>query len=147
MKVCHFDKIFASLIVYRHNLHILHWKISGHNFEDMHKLLDDYVSKFNSFIDEIGEMMLSLNCNPLALSDCIHILENDEEYFLMLDPSEDYDMEDALSAMDKMFTDMMVMYMTLYKEVELPDDCKSKLDEHRYWFRIENSYKNKRRMI
>ena len=44
------QKLFSLLICYRHNIHMLHWKVSGPSFMCLHKTLDEYVDKFNDFI-------------------------------------------------------------------------------------------------
>lgn len=138
-------KLFAALVWYRHNLHMLHWKTTGKDFDKAHGLCDDYVSKFNGFIDEIAEMMLSLGENPMTLQECIETLDSSNKKFITVESSKDYDSEDIHHAIDVIFESIMNIYDELAEKSEIPSDCISKLDEHRYWFRIEKNYKNKRR--
>lgn len=137
--------LFSVLVCYRHNLHMLHWKVVGHHFEGAHTLLDSYVSKFNTFIDEIGEMILSMDGNPLTLQECIDIVTQLDQHILIIESGEDYDSTRVYNALDIMFTDLYNLYTEISKDCEFTD-CTSVLDEHKYWLRIEGKYKNKKRM-
>ena len=87
------DKIkwlFAVLVWYRHNLHMLHWKVVGKDFDTIHSMLDDYVSKFNTFIDEIAEMLLSMGSNPLTMSEITSMLSSSDCRILTVESDSDY---------------------------------------------------------
>ena len=137
--------LFALLVAYRHNIHMLHWKVVGEHFDCVHKLMDKYVDKFNGFIDDIGEMLLSLEQDPLTLQECMELLSNHESDFLVIESTRDYEGEDVFKAIQIMFNDLYVMYTSITSECEL-GDCVSKLDEHKYWLRVECYYKNMKRM-
>lgn len=139
--------LFAALVCYRHNLHILHWKVMGNKFDRLHSLFDEYTDKFGDLIDDIGEILIANNENPLGLDECLKQLTDDDNHFLMLNASEDYDCDKALNALNMMFNTLIAIYDELTKKDDISSDIVSKLDEHRYWFRIENNYKNKRRMM
>lgn len=137
--------LFAVLLAYRHNLHMLHWKVVGKSFDKAHTILDDYVSQFNIFIDEIAEMILSMGHNPLTLQESISLLDNLDTHILMVESHEDYECKEVFKAVDIMFTDLYTMYDSISRD--MGGDCGSKLDEHKYWLRIEGMYKNKKRLI
>lgn len=139
--------LFAALVCYRHNIHILHWKCIGHKFDMLHSLFDEYNDKIGDFIDDIGEMLLVNGENPLGLDECLKILTDDDTHFLILNSNEDYDCEKALNALNMMFNTLLELYDELTDDDDISSDCISKLDEHKYWIRIENNYKNKRRMM
>ena len=140
------QKLFAVLVCYRHNLHMLHWKVIGLDFDCVHKLLDDYVSKFNDFIDEIGEMILSLGGNPLTLHECVDLVVKSDMHILNVESHESYTVVESFRAVGAMFATLMTSYEMLQHEDSLPSECKSKLDEHLYWLRIECRYKNNSRL-
>ena len=137
--------LFAVLLCYRHNLHMLHWKVVGMSFDKAHKVLDEYVSQFNTFIDEIAEMLLSMGHSPLTLQEAISLLTNLDSHILIVESDEDYKCKEVFKAVDIMFNDLYIMYTDISKECDY-GDCVSKLDEHKYWLRIEGMYKNKKRL-
>lgn len=141
------DKIkwlFAVLVWYRHNLHMLHWKVVGKDFDTIHSMLDDYVSKFNTFIDEIAEMLLSMGSNPLTMSEITSMLSSSDCRILTVESDSDYKSKEVFNAIDMMFGELWIIYNDISKDC--PSDCVSKLDEHRYWLRVECQYKNRRRI-
>lgn len=137
--------LFAILLFYRHNLHMLHWKVVGKTFDDTHKILDDYVSQFNTFIDEIAEILLSMGNNPLTLQEAFSLLENLDTHILIVESTENYKCKEVFNAIDIMFNDLYKVYTQVSEECEY-SDIKSKFDEHQYWLRIEAMYKNKKRL-
>jgi len=140
------NELFAALVVYRHNFHILHWKVKSCDFDCVHKLFDDYVDKFNTMIDEVAEVMLSVGMNPLCLQGCIDQLVRSGTEFVVLDPVDDYDPKKAFEITNTMLTKLMDVYCEVCKN-DIPSDIISKLDEHKYWLRIEAFYKNGRRLM
>ena len=142
------QKLFAMSVCYRHNLHMLHWKVKGPEFDCVHKLLDDYVGKFNEFIDEIAEMLLSFDSYPLTLQECLDLLSKDSDDVLVVESDEDYDSEEVFKAIGIMFDGLYNLYTEIRQDKSTDEysECGGKLDEHKYWLRLENNYKNKRRM-
>ena len=137
--------LFAVVLAYRHNLHMLHWKVVGCDFDTIHKLLDDYVDKFNTFVDEIAEMLLSIGHNPLTLQEAITLLSDLNTHILVIESQEDYESDKVFKALDIMFNDLYTMYTDISNECEY-SECVSKFDEHKYWLRVEGKYKNKKRL-
>lgn len=141
------QNLFAVLNTYRHNIHMLHWKIVGEDFDCTHRLFDSYVGQFNTFIDEVAEMILSLNGNPLTIQECIDVITHLDKEILVLESDEDYDNEKAFKAIAIMFESLYDMYTHISRSMsEDLSECAGKLDEHKYWLRIEGKYKNKKRM-
>ena len=137
-------RLFASLIIYKHNLHTLHWKVTGCHFDCIHELMDNYTKQFDSFIDEVAEIMLICEQNPLSLQGCIMFAEQDTECnYLILTPTENYDAEACFKNIGVMFSGLLDIYNKTCET--LPKELSATLDQHMYWLRIENDYKNKRR--
>ena len=139
------QKLFSLLVCYRHNIHMLHWKVSGHSFMCLHKVLDYYVDKFNSFIDDIAELMLSTGINPLTLQECLELISNNDEHHLLIESTENYDANKVYDALLYMISDLFTVYNKVSEEC-IYSECNSKLDEHKYWLRIEWKYKIERVM-
>lgn len=138
--------LFAVLLCYRHNLHMLHWKVVGKQFDKIHTICDDYVSQFNTMIDEVAEMILSMGGDPLTVQESMQLLSEHAANIPIVESHTNYECEDAFKAIDVMFESLYTMYTNITNECEC-GDCVSKLDEHKYWLRVEGKYKNKKRMI
>lgn len=137
--------LFAALVAYRHNIHMLHWKVVGPDFDCVHKLLDQYVGQFNTFIDEIAEMILSMGNNPLTIQECMELLDQCDSHVLIIESTEDYDTEKVYKALEIMFNDLYTLYNDISNDCDC-SECNSKFDEHKYWLRVESKYKNVKRM-
>lgn len=139
--------LFSTIILYRHNLHILHWKAKGCHFDCIHELLDTYVDKFNTYVDEVAEIMLMLGINPLSLQDCLQIAEDDSDItHVLIDPTGDYDGHECMDYIQTMFTTLMGIYRNICDENILPKDIMATFDNHLGWLRLENHYKNVQRL-
>ena len=138
--------LFAALVIYRHNINILHWKVKGCHFDCLHELFDNYGDKFNSFIDEVAEILLITGCNPLSIQACIENASNDKNNHIVLSPDDDYDCDDAPKQIGIMFSTLLNMYAEISNNKDLTSDLQSKLDEHMHWLRLEYNYKNSRRV-
>ena len=137
--------LFSVVMCYRHNIHMLHWKVAGKDFDTTHKILDNYVSKFNLFVDEIAEMLLSIGGNPLTIQECMNVLVPSDKHILLIESKANYTSDEAYKALDIMFNDLYNIYSEITSTCEYTD-CASKLDEHKYWLRVEGLYKNKKRL-
>ena len=140
------QELFSMLICYRHNLHMMHWKTYGPDFDTVHKLLDDYVDKFNTFVDEIAEMLLSLGGNPLTLQEVIELVTMSDRKILYSASSDNYTADNVYHSIRIMFEELYYRYSDISKNCEF-GECVSKMDEHKYWLRIESRYKNIRRLL
>lgn len=143
-----FKQLFSTLVLYRHNIHILHWKCHGRDFEAVHMHMDTYLDRFNEFIDDIGEIMMELDMNPLCLCSCMKELEGDQDKkHVCIDADADYDSVMVYRFIESMFCELMDMYKHISYDAAIPSDVKSILDEHSQWLRLETNYKNKRRLF
>ncbi|MDD3172182.1 MAG: ferritin-like domain-containing protein [Herbinix sp.] len=136
--------LFACLVMYKHNLQILHWNSTGIDFSSAHEETDEYIDKFEKMIDEVGEIIKSLGGNPIGLKDCIEILEKDTtEIYFGADASHDYNYEEVLESIDKMFEDLIKLYTKCHEDSSIDIFNKSKLHKHGYYCMVEGSYKTK----
>lgn len=138
------QNIFANLIYCRHSIHMLHWRCVGTDFDSVHSMLDGYVSKMSEFIDEVAEMILSLDGLPLTFEECV---SNDSiQRVMFVEPNKTYTNKEVYKQICNIFTELYRIYSEATVKCNI-GDCASKLDEHRYWLRIEGGYKNKNRML
>lgn len=140
-------KLLAALILYHFNTRILHWKLTGTDFDPVHELLGDYYDQLGVFIDDIAEIGLILEINPINIAEAITVLENDGGDFMMLNGSENLSSKDCFEKIKFMFGSLISIYEELYKDESIPADVINKLQEHSFWLRKELSFKNVRRLM
>jgi DNA-binding ferritin-like protein len=140
-------KVLATLILYQYNIRILHWNTAGRTFDPVHELVDEYVSKFNEFIDEVAEMIIMLGGRPISLPQVLQsVATGREESKIVLSAETYYYLEDIYRKIDSMFSQLMIDYQTLVSDNSIPSPIISKLEEHYYWLLKEGNYKNKQRL-
>lgn len=136
------QKLFDTLVLYDYNIRILHWKVVGLDFGAKHLMMDEYHSELNSYVDEVGEMILMLHGDlPSFYEVNNRIMNNTEESFTLLSGNTTYDIPKVLETTRKMFTQLIDLYESAIKSEGLPGDIVNKLQEHQYWLRKETRYK------
>lgn len=140
------QRLLAVLILYHFNLRILHWRLTGPNFDPVHSLMGDYYEKFGGFIDDVAEIGMQVGTDPINVTDAVHLLESDGGKYMVLNGSENFDPVRCFEKVNFIFESTLSLYETTYSDSNLPEDISNALQEHAYWIRKELRYKNKRRM-
>lgn len=139
--------LLSTLIVYSHNMRVLHWKVTGTDFDPTHSVFDSYAEKLNELVDEVAEIGIQVNTEPVSQLTAIEILKNDQEFkFVIIEGNETFTSRKAFETADLMFDTLIRIYEKTYKTDDLPDDIVNKLQEHSYLLRKEYQYKNKMRL-
>lgn len=142
-----FQKLFSALIIFRHNMQILHWKATGKDFDAVHRLCDEYTASLGVITDEITELMMEVGINPLGIPEVIELARDDDEFkYICLDADKLYSSKDVYKYIDIMFSSLCDMYIEIHSIDDLRDDICGKLEEHMKWLSLELNYKNKRRL-
>lgn len=137
-------ELFCALVFYDFNIRELHWKVKGLDFGTKHELMDEYHSKFDSMIDDLGEiLMMTGNVNIPSLSKVITIIGDSDEEFIPIDGERYYDVAKLLTLCEKMFNHLISIYESVIQNGNLPGDVVNTLQEHQYWLRKEAQYKLK----
>ena len=137
-------ELFCALVFYDFNIRELHWKVKGLDFGTKHELMDEYHSKFDSMIDDLGEiLMMTGNVNIPSLSKVITIIRDSDEEFIPIDGERYYDVATLLTLCEKMFNHLISIYESVIQNGNLPGDVVNTLQEHQYWLRKEAQYKLK----
>lgn len=140
-----FRKLLPTLILYQHNLHVLHWKLRGVDFDPVHSLLGEYYETLAGFVDEVGEISLMLGIEPMGLKESIDFLLELPEEFEELKGSESFSSLDCFSKINNYFTQLIGLYNASYQDITEPNIV-NKLQEQAYWFVKECKYKNNQRL-
>lgn len=140
-------QLLALLMIYTHNVHVLHWNVTGLDFDPTHAKLDEYYEEMNSYVDDIAEMGLELGIRPVGYTEAIDVLDDPEVHYLLLRGSETFKSHDAWEAIRNMFIQLVDFYESMTKQSDLPGDVVNKLQEHQQWFRKQVSYKNRQRLL
>lgn len=133
--------LMSALNLYRYNFRIMHWKAKGKHFKKVHDLMSEYYDMLDGFIDEIAEIGLMNDIQPVSYQDTFDILNRSDLEFEQLHGTETFDCPEAVKKSGEMFDQLI----QLYDEVKdgAPDAIVSKLEEHQYTMMLESKYKGK----
>lgn len=144
--------LFASLVISEYNMKLLHWGVTGKDFDVCHNTASEYEEKFGEFLDEVAEIILMHHDTVPSLIECIDILKESEDEYLMLGVntgSIEFDYKHFFEYVDMMLFRMIRIYeaiaMDKGTEYQVEDCVMSKLHEQQYWMSKEMLYKNRRR--
>lgn len=139
-------KLFSMLVLYQHNVKMLHWNVIGCDFDSIHAVLGEYADKMGLFIDDVAEIMLQLDMDILSLHEVMEYLEKDEDYnYIELRSGEKFETDDVFKYIHVFFTQLISVYEEIYKDQDLDGSIISELQTQQFWFRKEALYKNKHR--
>ena len=139
-----FKKLLALLTVYQYNIRVLHWKISGLDFDDKHSLFGSYYEEFDGFIDKVSELSMQLGNDPISFNEVHSLCENMEENVIICQGTTNYSNIDALKMIGTMFEQLIIVIESCQEGV--PSDIQSELDDIKQYLRLESRYKNRRRL-
>jgi len=69
-------KVLAVFMISRNNILVMHWKSSGIHFDVQHKICEDLLDKIDTMIDDIGEILVSLDNMALTLPEAMELAKN-----------------------------------------------------------------------
>lgn len=113
-------QLCAVFTVYSHNFHILHWGATGHRFDTIHKLADDYYKMMTDDIDVIAEQALRLGQNPGGYCENTKILDDCKASFLCLD-YEEVNYEEFCRYTDAMLEHVLLSIQAVLDTPEIKD--------------------------
>lgn len=142
-------ELCAVLTVYSHNFHVLHWGATGHRFDDIHRLADQYYKMITDDIDVVAEQGLRLGQNPGGYSENLAILEHCKSSFLCLD-YEDVNYEEFCRYTAAMLEHILMCIANVLKSDIIADEIanvgiKSTLEAMYEKYDLQMRYLNKRR--
>lgn len=138
-------KLISTLIVYHHNVKMLHWTCKGKGFDATHEYLDDIAKQLDGYIDVIAEIMMSKDLIIPTLVEAVNVLEQDDDNeHLIINGSDTHDCEECANATYRMLHTLYYIYDASHEGNE--SDIISILDEHMAWIRKECFYKMKQRL-
>lgn len=140
-------RLLSVLTLYQSNVKILHWKLTTTDFDTVHSLMSEYEEKLGEFIDDIAEIGLQIETNPVNIVEAINLLNGDEAQYMSISGYEDFTPKTCFEKIDFMFSNLLSLYESHYNDESLAPDIVNVLQEHAYWLRKELRYKNKRRLM
>lgn len=134
-------KLLAYIMFYSHNIHILHWKVVGEEFQANHEHFDEYYKSMIDHIDLVAEMMLQLDQNPIDYPIMLDIV-NTAGKIVDVDVYRTYSGKEAFVIINEMYLHILGLIESLHENMgnELPNSIKSTLDEIESWYRIRAKY-------
>lgn len=93
--------LLAILIIERSNFQVLHWKVKGHHFDNMHNsVTNDYYETVSTDIDDVAEMCMRLGLNPLNYTDAYRVAKSTYPDILVVSAESDYTRDQTVSTID-----------------------------------------------
>ena len=141
------QKLQAILTVHADNFRILHWKSCGENFECAHQISGNYYDMLSDDVDDIAEIMLRYDINPLNIFQCIKLSINSGTN-VSVSASEDYDIKAVTEKTSLIFTEILKIIREVLEEAQDPSSIgvKAYLESLYDKYDKELRYLNKRRM-
>ena len=112
-----FRNLLAALILFQHNVKILHWNLVGVDFDPVHQLLGDYYDQLGEFIDDIAETSIQLEIPPVGLTEAFDILNGLNDDFVALEGKEIFTSEESFNSLGIMFEKLLSLYETAWIRV------------------------------
>lgn len=142
------QRLLACLMLYNSNIHVLHWKIKGVDFDPVHTLIGGYYDLIDTYIDDVAEICLQVGVDPVSVPEAIKMLGDDPATtFMILRGSDNFSSNEAFEKLDIMFKDLISLYDAVYKDSAIPASIINTLQEQQQAIRKECCYKNTRRLI
>jgi len=140
-------KYMAFVTIYENNFRVLHWKLSGCDFQTAHPRYGDYYDHMGDMLDEVAEQIISMGGNPVNAKEALGMLEASTDRAIIIDSAEDYSACAADTAASIMFNTLYDLAVTMCKTDDIPVDVQDMFIQHSKYYRIENKFKIARTMI
>lgn len=139
-------RLFALLLFQQHNLHMLHWKASGKNFQKTHEFIDEMYNEMIKHLDTVAEIMLQHDYMPLTFPEVYEELANNDKEFFVISPNNNYSDEEVFKILQVIFRNIIDEIQEVKNEGELPDYHKSELDTLQSYYSLKANYLFKQRL-
>lgn len=140
-------ELHAAVILYSDGFHVLHYMLCGPSFHDDHARFNDWYQMIFGWQDTVAEQLISLGETVETVVSCVKTLEPAERNYTIVDPAKDYTPNEADNLAFKMFNDLYSCCMEIVDDRETyPSDVRSTIRSIAKTIRIENLYKQKRRL-
>jgi len=138
--------LLSALVLQTHNVRILHWNVTGLDFDPVHKTLDSYHEMLDGLADEVAEIGIQVGIAPVGLFEVFGILKDDNRTYVSLNGSKKFTSKEAFICINDIFKNLIDLYTEVCNSDALPPDIVNKLEEHMYTLRKELQYKNVSRL-
>lgn len=141
-----FKRLLAAITLYAHNVHVLHWKIYGIDFDPVHEKLGEYYDLLNGHVDDVAEIGMQIGVDPPGFVGVVDFVKDDDQFsYVVLRGSDNFSSRQAFEQVNKMFEHLIQIYDQVIA-TDIPADIINKLQEHQFDIRKQLQYKNKQRL-
>lgn len=142
-----FKKLLSLCICFEYNFRILHWKVTGINFDSYHSLMASFYEKFSEFVDILSETSISIGEQPISMIEAYRTLETYEEEYLILDAGQSFSESETIDFSNEMLETILREIIELRSKDVIKSNyaINAKLDSICEWIDLELNYKNKMR--
>ena len=112
--------LFALLQLHKSNFQLLHWKVCGRDFDNMHNnVTNSYYEKTSSDIDDVAEVILRQGINPPNYAQVLGVLKEGEIHTNLLSGDATYTKQDVTIASDKMLGEICTAIIAVLNAPEM----------------------------
>lgn len=140
-------KLLAMVIYYNHNIKVLHWKVCGKFFQENHEFLGELYGEMNNHIDSVAELGLQCGENPISLQETLSILNEDSHEYVVVNPTLNYNEDDAFKAVLSMFKEIVSEIEAICKNNEMSEAQRNDLAALSSWYSLRANYLIPRRFM
>lgn len=113
-------ELLAVLIIERSNFQILHWKVKGQGFDRVHaRVTNDYYETISTDIDDIAELGMRLNINPVNYLDTYRVAKAACPDIEILDAEKFYSGDEVFSKIDTILSTILDCTKKVLQESEI----------------------------
>ena len=143
--------LLSVLLVYRSNFHVLHWLVSGTQFNTLHAQCNEYYDMLLDSADEVAEMLMRLGQRPVNYIEASDVLDAFKGHqFKLLKTDVDYDVTSCNEETKAMLKDILIVIegVLATSEIKSPENVgiKSQLEAMHDKYDLECRYKTVRRL-
>lgn len=142
-----FKLLSALLIFHTHNIHMLHWKVCGANFQKNHEFLDGLYSEMLGHIDLLVEIGMQYpDYTPPTLQEALELLDGDgENNHMLIESGISYEGDAAFDCVKKIFEEILKQFDAAYEE--LLKYHQAEIDVLQSWYSKNSRYLIQRRLL
>jgi DNA-binding ferritin-like protein len=114
--------LLAKLILAKSNFQVLHWKCTGIDFDTIHAVTNKYYDMANSDLDDVAEILMRQNINPLNYEDVCKLIPMNDDGKTCIPTDMMYNSNTAYSLCDKILTSITSQIIEVLRKDDIANN-------------------------
>lgn len=117
--------LFSMLQLHKENFKMLHWKVCGHHFDNMHNnVTSKYYDMMADDVDVVAENLMRQGINPVNIIKAISIATKLQDA-VFVNANIDYSRDDVISITDRIFYQLLRQIEVILNTAEIKDNIQN----------------------